>query len=223
MSVFSLELTQSIIKDFTTTKLCTYQIAQKYRLNQRSIKSVIIKNIGADVFRIKEHLAYDNLISEIRQRLAANDSAGQIALDLGLSRSTCFAIIKKITDASENSALDADLQLIPDDNEVCQKNSDSPQASTEPEKVSPQEQNSSPKIIQIENKDSPRAAPLPAPYYHRNYPYYRRRPYRNFSGDADNSRRMISVNINGFFIRFDSSQKGANELLNKIIAVITEQ
>jgi len=33
MSVFSQELTQSIIKDFTTTKLCTYQIAQKYRLN----------------------------------------------------------------------------------------------------------------------------------------------------------------------------------------------
>lgn len=46
--------TQSIIQDFASTKLCSYQIAYKYGLSQKTAESILRKNLTDNFFENKE-------------------------------------------------------------------------------------------------------------------------------------------------------------------------
>ena len=242
MTILKPETVQSILKDFTTAKLCTYQIAHKLNINQRTIKSVIIKNMGQAVFDKKESLAYSNLVSEIKTRVEKNIASYQIACDIGISRSSCLRIIEKLPleDTGDVSSLSVNPLVIAVENDAEKKpaKANTPELPASPVTSQSTSQNTSTlnNIIQISQVQESHVSasphsPVPAPYSHCNYSRrnhyssHNIRPYQNRSNRGnfpDSRQHMVSINLNGFLIRFDSNKPGASDILNKIIKAIME-
>ena len=99
--------TQSIIQDFASTKLSSYQIAFKYGLPQKSTESILRKNLTDNFFENKEKLAIKILKDTVQELLSKKYSKQKIAEYLGISKSTCYRLIEKF----ENE-LDDDLVQI---------------------------------------------------------------------------------------------------------------
>ncbi|MCR5537161.1 MAG: hypothetical protein K6F05_07100 [Succinivibrio sp.] len=228
MQFFNSELTQAILKEFTSTKLCTFQIAYKFNINQRSIKSLIINNLGYKVFSKKEELAYDNLVNEIRVRSEQNYSSTQIAAELGICRSTCFRIVGKLSHGS-STQLPESAEVIPNASDSVKQNPNASEYIPDKSGSESTDDSLSPvcaanNIIQIANIDPKDRRHLPASYPRRNYSLntHKQHLYRQYDHQECGKKQMVTVNVNGFSIRFDSSIPGASEVLNKLIAVITE-
>jgi len=222
------DTTQSILKDFTNTKLCTYQIAQKYNLNQRTVKSIVVKSVGQSVFDKKEELAFDNLIREIKSRYAVNYSANQIAAELGISRSTCLNLIEKIAPQTPViSSLPTDnLHIIEIENDLGDEPGD-PEPKL-PLKQDTATEDSIPQSGQEQTSQIKSLPQAPAPYTqgYSSHGYFNTRrgyPHRNSRDHTDSWQQKAHINLNGFSISFDSSRPGAGDILNKIIKIIMEQ
>ena len=99
--------TQSIIQDVASTKLCTYQIAYKYGLPQKTAESILRKNLTDNFFENKEKLAIKILKDTVQELLSKKYSKQKIAEYLGISKSTCYRLIEKF-----DNELDDDLVQI---------------------------------------------------------------------------------------------------------------
>ena len=234
MQLLKPEIIQGIIKDFTTTKLCTYQIAHKFNLNQRTIKSIITKNMGSSVFDKKEALAYSNLIEEIKLRVAKNLPSNQIACDLGISRSSCFRIVENLvkTQTTVNpSSSDNSLHIIAVENDAeesaaqSQQNTGAVNTKMLSQKSADLNHPSQTGLVQESHLQGTPSTPIP--YSHSvtsHHCHYNRSVFHNRGSFPDfNKRQMVCVNLNGFSIRFDSNRPDATAILNRIIKVILEQ
>lgn len=62
--------TQSIIQDFASTKLCSYLIAYKYGLPQKTAESILRKNLTDNFFENKEKLAIKILKDTVQDLLS---------------------------------------------------------------------------------------------------------------------------------------------------------
>ena len=87
---------KEILNDFTQTSLCSYQIAYKSGICQRTIIKTIKAHLGSELFARKEQLALTNLHKQIQELLAQKVGSNEIAERVGLCRNTCYAMIKQL-------------------------------------------------------------------------------------------------------------------------------
>ncbi len=215
--------TQSIIQDFASTKLSSYQIAFKYGLPQKSTESILRKNLTDNFFENKEKIAVKLLKESIQELLSKKYSKQKIAEYVGISKSTCYRLIEKF----ENELDDDLVQIV------------SIEAGNEVSDNKELLENKLPELT-FSNKDqnnTQATAPLSAStaaepsedsedsdqnktyqkYYPRKY-YHRRDAYR------DNHRQdhqWSTIILKGIRINFDMATC-STDLINKLIAVIKE-
>lgn len=105
-----------IINDFTNTNLCSYQIANKNKICQRTVESILKKHLGSPIFEKKEELALNMICTEIQKLQDEGLSKNEIANQLGISRSTCYRIILNLVSShneeQSNNSDDEKVQII---------------------------------------------------------------------------------------------------------------
>ena len=210
--------TQSIIQDFASTKLCSYQIAYKYGLPQKTAESILRKNLTDNFFENKEKLAIKILKDTVQELLSKKYSKQKIAEYLGISKSTCYRLIEKF----ENELDDDLVQIV----SIESSNRESPEiklpklALSNTDKNNKQSFESSsflPEAEPSEDPDVPSQNKTNQKYPPRKY-HHRRDVYR------DNHRQdhqWSTINLKGIRINFDLATC-STDLINKLIAVIKE-
>jgi hypothetical protein len=216
--------TQSIIQDFASTKLSSYQIAYKYSLPQKTAESILRKNLTDNFFENKEKLAVKLLKDSIQDLLSQNCSKQKIAEKVGISRSTCYRLIEKIeneldddlvqivsiedrTVASDNNgSSEKELpELALSNTDMCNHQS-SCSSATYPVAESSSEESDASSLNKAYQKYPPRK------YYHR----------RDWGRDTRRQEQQWStINLKGIRINFDLTIC-SSDLINKLITVIKE-
>lgn len=215
--------TQSIIQDFASTKLCSYQIAYKYGLPQKTAESILRKNLTDNFFENKEKLAIKILKDTVQELLSKKYSKQKIAEYLGISKSTCYRLIEKF----ENELDDDLVQIVSiESSNAIPDNRESPEiklpelALSNTDKNNKQSFESSSFLSAAEPSEDPEVPSqnkTNQKYPPRKY-HHRRDVYR------DNHRQdhqWSTINLKGIRINFDLATC-STDLINKLIAVIKE-
>ena len=90
------QTTKNIIKDITTTQLCSYQLGHKYKLSKITIDRIGREHLGTDIYSRREKLVFASLSKQISELRSKNYTMSAIAEYLGISKSSIFAISQKI-------------------------------------------------------------------------------------------------------------------------------
>ena len=90
------QTTKNIIKDITTTQLCSYQLGHKYKLSKITIDRIGREHLGTDIYSRREKLVFASLSKQITELRSKNYTMSAIAEYLGISKSSIFAISQKI-------------------------------------------------------------------------------------------------------------------------------
>ena len=215
--------TQSIIQDFASTKLSSYQIAFKYGLPQKSTESILRKNLTDNFFENKEKLAIKILKDTVQELLSKKYSKQKIAEYLGISKSTCYRLIEKF----ENELDDDLVQIVSiESSNAIPDNREAPEIKLPELALSNTDKN---------NKQSfesssflPAAEPsedLEEPSQNKNYQKYPPRKYHHrrdvYRDNHRQDHQWSTINLKGIRINFDLATC-STDLINKLIAVIKE-
>mgnify|MGYP002770536174 CR=1 FL=1 len=90
------ELTQKIINEAVNSNLSSYQIAFKYSITKSVVDRLCRQHLGSEVYNKRESLSFDYLASQIKGLRQKKYSSDRVAQALGLYKTTCFTLIKKI-------------------------------------------------------------------------------------------------------------------------------
>ena len=215
--------TQSIIQDFASTKLSSYQIAFKYGLPQKSTESILRKNLTDNFYENKEKIAVKLLKESIQELLSKKYSKQKIAEYVGISKSTCYRLIEKF----ENELDDALVQIVSIEagNEVSE-NKESLENKTPKLSFSSTDQNNTQATAPLyastaaepseDTEDSEQNKTYQKYYPRKNY--HRRDVYRDHHKQ---DQQWSTINLKGIRINFDLATC-STDLINKLIAVIKE-
>ena len=90
------ELTQKIINEAVNSNLSSYQIAFKYSITKSVVDRLCRQHLGSEIYNKRESLSFDYLASQIKGLRQKKYSSDRVAQALGLYKTTCFTLIKKI-------------------------------------------------------------------------------------------------------------------------------
>ncbi len=105
MNQLDQKMVTNIINDFTTTQLSSYQIAYKYKLFKNTVERLGRSHLGDAIYEKKEKLAFGKLVEQIKELQQQEVTISQIAIKLGVSKSTMFKIIEEISKEEEHVQL----------------------------------------------------------------------------------------------------------------------
>ena len=108
------ELTQRIINEAVNSNLSSYQIAFKYSITKSVVDRLCRRHLGSEVYNKRESLSFDYLASQIKGLRQKKYSSDRVAQALGLYKTTCFTLIKKIEleDFTSNPSSDDKVNVI---------------------------------------------------------------------------------------------------------------
>ena len=90
------ELTQKIINEAVNSNLSSYQIAFMYSITKSVVDRLCRQHLCSDIYNKRESLSFDYLASQIKGLRQKKYSSDRVAQALGLYKTTCFTLIKKI-------------------------------------------------------------------------------------------------------------------------------
>lgn len=224
------ELTQKIINEAVNSNLSSYQIAYKFNMTKSVVDRLCRQHLGNEVYSKREALSYDYLASQIKELRLKKYSSDRVAQALGLYKTTCFTLIKKIEqeDFTRSISSDDKVDII------------SVPVLSAPEQISQsiskQKQTSSPKTIKVtkelplvpekveyeipveeETSQDDENAESPQDSYN---PYHRRKTYFNRRNSFDRSRHyreQVKINVKGMQISFNASDEVAGSVVMKLL------
>lgn len=107
---------KNIIKDITTTQLCSYQLGHKYKLSKITIDRIGREHLGTEIYSRRESTAFASMNKQITELRSKSYTMSAIAEDLGVSKSNIFTICQKIDRERENekksAVVDNEVQFI---------------------------------------------------------------------------------------------------------------
>lgn len=224
------ELIQKIINEAVNSNLSSYQIAYKFNMTKSVVDRLCRQHLGNEVYSKREELSYDYLASQIKELRLKKYSSDRVAQALGLYKTTCFTLIKKIEQDDFNRSLSSDDQVDVISVPVLSAPVKSSQITSE------QLQTSSPKTIKVtkelplvpekleyeepvenETPQDDENAESPQNTYD---PYHRRKPYFNRRNSFDRSRHyreQVKINVKGMQISFNASDEVAGSVVMKLL------
>ncbi|MGN0902103.1 MAG: hypothetical protein ACI4M9_02350 [Succinivibrio sp.] len=105
--------TEQIVKDITSTALCSYQIAHKYNLTKMTVDRIARTHLGEQIYQKKEHLALEHLKGDFLKLRSQGFSINNIGQKLGLSKASAFNLSKKFESEANNSEEVIQIDSIP--------------------------------------------------------------------------------------------------------------
>lgn len=105
------QTTKNIIKDITTTQLCSYQLGHKYKLGKITIDRIGREHLGTEIYSRRERLAFDSMCKQIIELRFKSLTMSAIAEYLGISKSSIFTICQKIDRETEKKSAVADNEV----------------------------------------------------------------------------------------------------------------
>ena len=221
------ELTQKIINEAVNSNLSSYQIAYKFNMTKSVVDRLCRQHLGNEFYSKREALSYDYLASQIKELRQKKYSSDRVAQALGLYKTTCFTLIKKIEQDDFSKSLLSDdkvdvisVPILSAPNEISQGTSN-------------QKQTSSPKTIKV-TKELP-LVPEKVEYevpvedetsqddedsHETCDPYHRRKPYFNRRNSFDRNRHyreQVKINVKGMQISFNASDEVAGSVVMKLL------
>ena len=198
------QTTKNIIKDITTTQLCSYQLGHKYKLSKITIDRIGREHLGTDIYSRREKLVFASLSKQITELRSKNYTMSAIAEYLGISKSSIFAISQKIDH-------EAGLSSVVGENEVqlISIESNAVESAGTPAKITsaPVKREEAPITSDDFSKEP----------YHRWYP---QRKSRYSNSHRANHRRQpgyIKIQFKDIQITFNPSQPEAEDVVTRIL------
>ena len=224
------ELTQRIINEAVNSNLSSYQIAFKYSITKSVVDRLCRQHLGSEVYNKRESLSFDYLSSQIKELRQKKYSSDRVAQALGLYKTTCFTLIKKIEQEDFNRSLYADdkvdvisVPALSAPNESSQSISN-PKHSASPKTVKlTKELPLVPEKIEYEvpAEDETSQEDEDCEVSRDTYdPYHRRKPYFNRRNNFDRNRHyreQVKINVKGMQISFNASDEVAGTMVMKLL------
>ncbi len=224
------ELTQKIINEAVNSNLSSYQIAYKFNMTKSVVDRLCRQHLGSEVYNKRESLSFDYLASQIKGLRQKMYSSDRVAQALGLYKTTCFTLIKKIEQEDFNSSLLADdkvdvisVPILSSQNEISQGTSNQKQTSTPKTIKVTKELPLVPKKIEyevpVEDESSQEDENAKSPQDSYN-PYHRRQSYFNKRNSFDRNRHyreQVKINVKGMQISFNASDEVAGSVVMKLL------
>lgn len=218
------ELTQKIINEAVNSNLSSYQIAFKFNMTKSVVDRLCRQHLGNEVYSKREALSYDYLASQIKELRLKKYSSDRVAQALGLYKTTCFTLIKKIEHEDFTSSLSSDDKVDIISVPVLSAPAQNSQS------ISNLKQTSSPKTIKV-NKELPLVSEkveYEVPVEDENAeisqdtydPYHRRKTYFNRRNSFDRNkhyREQVKINVKGMQISFNASDEVAGSVVMKLL------
>lgn len=218
------ELTQKIINEAVNSNLSSYQIAFMYSITKSVVDRLCRQHLGSEVYNKRESLSFDYLASQIKGLRQKKYSSDRVAQALGLYKTTCFTLIKKIEledfTSSPSSDDKVDVISVP----ALSATNESSQS------TSNLKQSASPKTTKLTKELPlvPEKIEYEVPVEDDDYevsrdtyaPYHRRKPYFNRKNSFDrnrNYREQVKINVKGMQISFNASDEVAGTVVMKLL------
>ena len=224
------ELTQRIINEAVNSNLSSYQIAFKYSITKSVVDRLCRQHLGSEVYNKRESLSFDYLSSQIKELRQKKYSSDRVAQALGLYKTTCFTLIKKIEQEDFNRSLYADDKV----DVISVPALSAPNESSQ--SISNQKQSASPKTVKLtkelplvpekieyevpaedETSQEDEDCEVSRDTYD---PYHRRKPYFNRRNNFDRNRHyreQVKINVKGMQISFNASDEVAGTMVMKLL------
>lgn len=219
------ELTQKIINEAVNSNLSSYQIAFKYSITKSVVDRLCRQNLGSEIYNKREPLSFDYLASQIKGLRQKKYSSDRVAQALGLYKTTCFTLIKKIEleDFTSSPSSDDKVDVISvlalsATNESSQSTSNQKQSASSktikltkelplvPEKIEYE--------VPVEGDDDYEVSRDTYAPYHRRKPYFNR---KNSFDRNRNYREQVKINVKGMQISFNASDEVAGTVVMKLL------
>lgn len=223
------ELTQKLINEAVNSNLSSYQIAFKYSIKKSVVDRLCRQHLGSEIYNKRESLSFDYLASQIKGLRQKKYSSDRVAQALGLYKTTCFTLIKKIEledfTSSPSSDDKVDVISVP----AISATNESSQSTSKPK------QSASPKTIKHTKElplvpekieyEMPTEDETPQEddyevsrdtYAH----YHRRKPYFNRKNSFERNRNyleQVKINVKGMQISFNASDEVAGTVVMKLL------
>lgn len=221
------ELTQKIINEAVNSNLSSYQIAFKYSITKSVVDRLCRQNLGSEIYNKRESLSFDYLASQIKGLRQKKYSSDRVAQALGLYKTTCFTLIKKIELEDFTSSLSSDDKVdvisvlaLSATNESSQSTSNLKQSASSKTIKLTKELPLVPEKIEYEvpvEEDDDDDYEVSRDTY---APYHRRKPYFNRKNSFDrnrNYREQVKINVKGMQISFNASDEVAGTVVMKLL------
>ena len=82
--------TEQIVKDITGSTLCSYQIAQKYKITKMTVDRIARTHLGDSLYQKKEEMALEHLKAEFLKLKSQGMSLNNIGEKLCISKSCAY-------------------------------------------------------------------------------------------------------------------------------------
>lgn len=224
------ELTQKIINEAVNSNLSSYQIAYKFNMTKSVVDRLCRQHLGNEVYSKREALSYDYLTSQIKELRQKKYSSDRVAQALGLYKTTCFTLIKKIEHDDFTRSLSSDEQV----DIISVPVLSSPTLTSQ--SISNQKQSASPKTIKVTKElplvpekieyevpaeeETPQEDEEGDTHQDTYAPYHRRKPYFNRRNSFDRNRHyreQVKINVKGMQISFNASDEVAGSVVMKLL------
>lgn len=219
------ELTQKIINEAVNSNLSSYQIAFMYSITKSVVDRLCRQHLGSEVYNKRESLSFDYLASQIKGLRQKKYSSDRVAQALGLYKTTCFTLIKKIEledfTSSPSSDDKVDVISVPAlsaTNESSQSTSNLKQSASPKTTKLTKELPLVPEKIEyevpVEEDDDYEVSRDTYAPYHRRKPYFNR---KNSFDRNRNYREQVKINVKGMQISFNASDEVAGTVVMKLL------
>ena len=224
------ELTQKIINEAVNSNLSSYQIAFKYSITKSVVNRLCRQHLGSEIYNKRESLSFDYLASQIKGLRQKKYSSDRVAQALGLYKTTCFTLIKKIEleDFTSNPSSDDKVNVISVpalsvSNESSKRTSNLKQSASPKTVKLTKELPLVPEKIEYEvpvEDDTPHEDENCEVSRDTYAPYHRRKPYFNRKNSFDRNRHyreQVKINVKGMQISFNASDEVAGTVVMKLL------
>lgn len=219
------ELTQKIINEAVNSNLSSYQIAFMYSITKSVVDRLCRQHLGSEVYNKRESLSFDYLASQIKGLRQKKYSSDRVAQALGLYKTTCFTLIKKIEleDFTSSPLSDDKVDVISvpalsATNESSQSTSNLKQSASPKTTKLTKELPLVPEKIEyevpVEEDDDYEVSRDTYAPYHRRKPYFNR---KNSFDRNRNYREQVKINVKGMQISFNASDEVAGTVVMKLL------
>ena len=185
--------TEQIVKDITSTTLCSYQIAHKYSLTKMTVDRIARTHLGDEIYQKKEQLALEHLKGDFLKLKSQGLSINNIGQKLGLSKASAFNLSKNFESEAANSEEVFQIESIPPffDSQI----------NTLPQVVAV-----APEVTEPEEPEIKKEIPVS--------------PYKPVNKVQHQKKEYSVIRIKGLQISFDASLEGMDVTISKVLKAL---